>query len=39
LISLDLLAVDYDRYERDKTDVGYIFIDVEKEGKVLYEKQ
>ena len=35
---VDLLAINYDRYNELKDDVGYIYRTISREGKVLYER-
>jgi predicted nucleotidyltransferase len=36
---VDLLAVDYDKYQRLKNETGYIYKTIAKEGQVLFEKK
>ena len=33
---IDIIAVDYDKYNTLNNDIGYIYKSIEKEGKVLY---
>jgi predicted nucleotidyltransferase len=35
-IPVDILAVDYDKYDKLNTDIGYIYKTIKQEGKVLY---
>jgi len=35
-ISVDLLAVDYDRYLELSNEIGYVYKTIKKEGKVIY---
>jgi hypothetical protein len=37
-IPIDFLAIDYDKYNKLKNEVGYIYKTIEQEGKVLYGK-
>jgi predicted nucleotidyltransferase len=36
-IPIDLIAVDYDKYNKLNDDIGYIYKTIKNEGKVLYE--
>jgi predicted nucleotidyltransferase len=35
-ISVDLLVVDYDKYNNLKNEIGYIYKTINKEGKIIY---
>jgi predicted nucleotidyltransferase len=35
-VPVDLLAIDYDRYDKLKNDVGFIYKTIAREGQVLY---
>jgi predicted nucleotidyltransferase len=35
-IPVDIIAVDYDKYDKLNNDIGYIYKTVKQEGKVLY---
>jgi predicted nucleotidyltransferase len=35
-IDVDLLAIDYDRYNEIKHEIGYVYNNIRKEGKVIY---
>ena len=35
-IPIDLIAVDYDRYNQLNNDIGYIYKTIKQEGKVIY---
>jgi len=35
-IPIDFLAIDYDKYNKLKDKIGYIYKTIEKEGKILY---
>jgi predicted nucleotidyltransferase len=35
-IPVDIIAVDYDKYEKLNNDIGYIYKTIKQEGKVLY---
>jgi predicted nucleotidyltransferase len=37
-IPIDFLAVDYDKYNKLKDRIGYIYKTIEQEGKILYGK-
>ena len=37
-IPIDFLAIDYDKYNRLKDDIGYIYKTIEQEGQILYGK-
>jgi predicted nucleotidyltransferase len=37
-IPIDFLAIDYDKYNRVKDDIGYIYKTIEQEGQILYGK-
>ena len=37
-ISIDFLAVDYDKYNTLKNEAGYIYKTIEHEGQILYDK-
>ena len=34
---IDLIAVDYDKYDNLNSDIGYIYKTIKQEGKILYE--
>jgi predicted nucleotidyltransferase len=34
---VDLLAIDYDKYDKLNNDIGYIYKTIKQEGKILYE--
>jgi predicted nucleotidyltransferase len=36
-IPIDLIAIDYDKYNKLNDDIGYIYKTIKREGKVLYE--
>jgi hypothetical protein len=36
-IPIDLIAVDYDKYNKLNDDIGYIYKTIKREGKILYE--
>jgi len=36
-VPVDLIAVDYDKYNRLNNDIGYIYKTIKQEGKVIYE--
>lgn len=38
-IPIDLLAIDYDKYNKLKNEAGYIYKTIEREGQILYDKQ
>jgi predicted nucleotidyltransferase len=35
-IPIDFLAIDYDKYNKLKNKIGYIYKTIEKEGRILY---
>jgi predicted nucleotidyltransferase len=35
---IDFLAIDYDKYNKLKDEIGYIYKTIEKEGQILYGK-
>jgi predicted nucleotidyltransferase len=35
-IAVDLLTIDYDKYNKLKNEIGYIYKTISKEGKVIY---
>jgi hypothetical protein len=35
---IDFLAMDYDKYNKLKNEIGYIYKTIEKEGQILYGK-
>jgi hypothetical protein len=35
--AVDLIAIDYDKYNKLNNDIGYIYKTIKQEGKVLYE--
>jgi len=37
LTPVDLIAIDYDKYNQLSNDIGYIYKTIEQEGKVIYE--
>jgi hypothetical protein len=37
-IPIDFIAFDYDKYNKLKNKIGYIFKTIEKEGQILYGK-
>jgi predicted nucleotidyltransferase len=37
-VPIDFLALDYDRYNKLKNKIGYIYKTIEKEGQILYGK-
>ena len=37
-IPVDFIAVDYDKYNKIKNKIGYIYKTIDKEGQILYEK-
>jgi predicted nucleotidyltransferase len=37
-IPIDFLAIDYDKYNELKNEIGYIYKTIEKEGQILYDK-
>jgi predicted nucleotidyltransferase len=37
-IPIDFLAIDYDKYNKLKDKIGYIYKTIEKEGQILYGK-
>jgi hypothetical protein len=39
IINVDFLVISSDEYENVKTDVGMVYITIDKEGKVLYENK
>jgi predicted nucleotidyltransferase len=39
IVNVDFLVTSKDRYEKLKTDIGLIYISIDSEGKVLYEKK
>ena len=36
-VPVDLIAIDYDKYNRLNDDIGYIYKTISQEGKVIYE--
>jgi predicted nucleotidyltransferase len=36
-IPVDIIAMDYDKYNRLSNDIGYIYKTIKQEGKVIYE--
>jgi predicted nucleotidyltransferase len=36
-IPVDLIAMDYDKYNKLNNDIGYIYKTIKQEGKILYE--
>jgi predicted nucleotidyltransferase len=36
-IPVDIIAVDYDKYNKLNYDIGYIYKTIKQEGKILYE--
>jgi len=36
-IPVDLLVLDYDKYDKLKNEIGYIFKTISREGKLIYE--
>lgn len=36
-IPIDIIAVDYDKYNKLNDDIGYIYKTIKQEGKILYE--
>jgi predicted nucleotidyltransferase len=37
-IPIDFIAIDYDRYNKLKNEIGYIYKTIEREGQILYGK-
>jgi predicted nucleotidyltransferase len=37
IVNVDFLVTSRDRYEKLKTDIGLVYINIDREGKVLYE--
>jgi predicted nucleotidyltransferase len=37
-IPIDFLAIDYDKYNKLKNEIGYIYKTIEQEGQILYGK-
>jgi predicted nucleotidyltransferase len=37
-IPIDFIAIDYDRYNKLKDEIGYIYKTIEREGQILYGK-
>jgi hypothetical protein len=35
-VAVDLLTIDYDKYNKLKNEIGYIYKTISKEGKVIY---
>jgi len=38
LMPIDILAIDYDNYNKLSNDIGYIYKTIKQEGKILYEQ-
>jgi hypothetical protein len=37
-VPIDFLAIDYEKYNKNKNRIGYIYKTIEKEGKIIYGK-
>ena len=38
LISIDLISIDYDKYNKLKNEIGFVYKTIAKEGKLIYGK-
>lgn len=38
-IPVDLIAIDYDKYNKLNNDIGYIYKTIKQEGKIIYEEK